>query len=258
MGKIRAATLVAAKGGALPKANGTAPTETIPFDDCVREGREIVARIKDAEQGQLRLGELADKVVQTKYGDRTLAKFAEAIGISHCTLERHRSVYRAWKEIPAPGPELPSYAAMRALQDHPDRAGIVRDNPKLTKAEASRMMSDHKEGKGAPAKGKAQGDEWHKNNVQWFRKVVTIGNDAIRAAAFMEKCTPAQRQKLLAVVEQPLLAKVRKGGEALVKLAAALNAARAERIIKQTKKPPPNILRNRAVMSELTRESAAA
>jgi hypothetical protein len=160
MRRTKAATPVAADGEALPKA-----TETIPYDEGVREGREIVARLGEVERGQQRdqqrLGELADKV-EKKYGDRTLAKYAKDIGVAPCTLERHRSVYRAWKGIPAPGPV--SYAAMRALQNHPDRAAIVKDNPNLTQSQARAQMRDHKEG----TKGKSQ-DECQKNNKKWFK-----------------------------------------------------------------------------------------
>src|SRR5262249_26188247 len=102
----------------------------IKYDVAVREGKEIIANEK---RGQMRLGELADKL-EPKYADRTLAKFAAEIGIAACTLERHRSVYRAWKENPAPGPG--SYSVLRALQDHPDRRDIVKNNPDLTQAEA--------------------------------------------------------------------------------------------------------------------------
>ena len=47
-------------------ADTTATADTISFDDAVREGKAIVAKIEDAkraledaERGQLRLGELA-------------------------------------------------------------------------------------------------------------------------------------------------------------------------------------------------------
>ena len=49
------------------------------------EGKEILAKIEEAKRGQLRLGELADKL-ETQYGDRTLAKYAEALDIASCTL----------------------------------------------------------------------------------------------------------------------------------------------------------------------------
>jgi 2-oxoglutarate dehydrogenase complex dehydrogenase (E1) component-like enzyme len=54
-----------ARSRAMTRGNGHdsgAPTDTIAFDDAVREGRNIIATIEDAERGQLRLGELTDKL----------------------------------------------------------------------------------------------------------------------------------------------------------------------------------------------------
>jgi len=131
-------------------ADTTATADTISFDDAVREGKAIVAKIEDAkraledaERGQLRLGELAAKV-ETKYKDRTLAKFAKAIGIAPCTLARYRDVFRAYEayeDICAPGREsIPPYAVLRELATHPDREQIIRKHPDLTKREAQERM----------------------------------------------------------------------------------------------------------------------
>src|SRR6516165_10066583 len=117
----------------------SAPTDTIPYDKAVREGQAILAKIDDAERGQLRLGELAHKL-EKKYGDRTLAKFAAEIGVAKCTLDRYQTVYRAWEGKLAPGPISTSYAVLRELQTHPDRAQIIRKNPNLTKREAHERM----------------------------------------------------------------------------------------------------------------------
>lgn len=127
------------------KSNGSAettePTDTIGYDTAVREGKEIVLEIEAAERGQLRLGELADNL-EPKYGDRTLAKFAAEIGVgSKCTLDRYRTVYRAWAGKLAPGPNLvPQYAVLRELATHPEREQIIRQNPNLTKREARDKM----------------------------------------------------------------------------------------------------------------------
>jgi hypothetical protein len=123
----------------------TTPDNTITcikYEAAVSEGKEILARSK---RDQLRLGELAANV-ETKYGDRTLANFAKELGISPCTLERHRSAYLAWQK-PAARPV--SYAVMPALQDHPNRYDIVVENPKLTEAEARKLMRPHKDVKDA-------------------------------------------------------------------------------------------------------------
>jgi hypothetical protein len=188
---------------------------TIPYDQAVAEGKDIVAEEK---RGQLRLGQLAHNV-EKKYGDRTLAKFAKEIGISPCTLERHQSVYRAWKEKPAPGPVC--YAVLRALQDHPDRYNIVKENPNLTQAKARDKMRDYKDAGKEKVAGKKKGSaDWDRHAKRWFKNVLTLANDAIRTAEVARQCsTPEQRDNLLMAVDPHLVADVREGGKALVELA---------------------------------------
>jgi hypothetical protein len=81
------------------------------YDEAVAEAKQIIAE-KDSSREWLRLGELADKL-EPRYGEQTLKRFAKDIGIAACTLERHRSVFRAWpKEAPAPK----SYAVAQELR----------------------------------------------------------------------------------------------------------------------------------------------
>jgi hypothetical protein len=198
--------------------NGSAetspPTDFIPFEDGVREGNEILERER---QGSLRLGEIADKL-ERKYADRTLAKFARAIGLAPCTVERHLSVYRAWKGKPARGPVL--YGVLRALQDHPDRASIIEENPKLTQKEAQKMMCAHKEGFSTDATGKTNGKtDWDKHNRQMVKTVYRLARDACRAAHIIgERLTPEQKRSLLKALEVHSLNVVKQGGEALLEL----------------------------------------
>lgn len=201
-------------------ANTSTPTDTISFikyDVAVREGKEIIANEK---RGQMRLGELADNL-EPKYADRTLAKYAEEIGIGACTLERYRSVYRAWKEKPAPGPV--SYAVLRALQDHPDRFAIVKENPELTQAEARKLMrpyrTNEKDNCGAKQEEKGEESEWDKHNAKWFKHVVTLAQDASSAANAMLDAPEAKQREMLQVVEPSLVMKVKAGGVALCELA---------------------------------------
>src|SRR5260370_25872344 len=104
------------------KANNDTPTaEPIPFNDAIREGKEILAQKSASESKcQWRLGELADKV-ETAYREGTLKRFAKAIGISGCTPWRYRDVYRAWKDISAPGRGTFSHPVARrvAAPSHP-------------------------------------------------------------------------------------------------------------------------------------------
>jgi hypothetical protein len=120
----------------------TTPTEIIPFDAGVDEAMQILANIdKVTDAGHLRIGEIADKL-ETKYADRTLAKFAEAIGKSPSCVKRWRSVYRAWKDtqIGATWPQLNiPYSVLRELQDLPDREQLLIDDPKMTVREATRL-----------------------------------------------------------------------------------------------------------------------
>jgi hypothetical protein len=180
--------------------NTSAPTDTIPYDKAVREGKEIVLEIEAAERGQLRLGELADKL-EPKYNDRTLAKFAAEIGVAKCTLERYRTVYRAWEGKLAPGPNLVSYAVLRELATHPDREQIISTNQNLTKREAHSLMRGHTYDEKVKAQ-QEQEDDWLKHNRRWFKELCTIANDASRAAAVVDQCTtPEQQHGLLKAVE---------------------------------------------------------
>lgn len=129
----------------IPKDRREPDKATLDYDAAVAEGRQIVTALKNNEWA---LGELADRV-KTKYGANTLARFAEDIGVEPSTLERYRSVYRAWKETPGPAPE--SFAVAQTLQSHPNRAELVRKNPKLTRREARKIKRPYK-GKGKQAR----------------------------------------------------------------------------------------------------------
>ena len=109
----------------------------IDFDEAVKEAKQLLAA---ADKDQWRLAELAH-LVDTKYGEKKLEAFAEAIGVAACTLERKRSVYRAWHNDQIPGPAPESFEVATALQTHPDRARIVRDFPDLTRSKARALMS---------------------------------------------------------------------------------------------------------------------
>jgi hypothetical protein len=197
-------------------ADTSAPTDTIPFDDAVREGKEIVARLEDIErESHWRLGELADKL-EPKYNDRTLAKFAEAIGIAACTLERHRSVYRKWKAIPAARPV--SYAVLRALQDHPDRATIVEKQPNLTEREARKLMQGHRRASGKQRK-QDQEEHWLKHHRKWFREFYVHAEEASRAAAVALNCEPEKQREMAQVIELRALMDLRGFGRMVVNFA---------------------------------------
>jgi hypothetical protein len=107
----------------------------IKYDDkAIAEGKRLAAALQNNER---KLGELADRL-EPKYADKTLARFAEAIGVNVGTLKRCRSAYRAWKGIDSGSGA--SFAVLKALQGHPARAKILKNNPKLSKRQATGIM----------------------------------------------------------------------------------------------------------------------
>jgi hypothetical protein len=197
--------------------NGSADTSARIYDEAVLEGQEILKQIDAAERGQLRLGELADKL-QTIYGDRTLSKFAVDLGVAKCTLDRYRTVYRAWEGKLAPGPISVPYSVLRELATHPDRERIIRDDPQITKREAHDKMRKLK-GTAKEKQQQDQEDEWLRDKRRWFSDLVAVANEASRVAGVVDECTPEQLENLLQAVDPGSLMYVRGGGRRLFKLA---------------------------------------
>ena len=229
-----------AKAHTKPEANG----QQIAFDEAVAEGKEIVLAINAAEDRQLRLGELADKL-EPKYGKGTIKKWAKKIGIANCTADRYRTVWRAWKEILAPGPNsipAPSYAVCRELAKHPDAAEIIRKNPEITKSEARERMQKYKEeheGKKNNKSSKGQADGFDKDNKRWCKALVVQANAAIKFAATRKKCTSEQGRRLAEALEPHLVKTVEKAGEDWVALGAWFRELIAEGRDNTSPKSPP-------------------
>jgi len=116
--------------------------QEIPYDDAVTEGKQI---IKDMENRCWRLGDLADRV-EWKYGDQTLKKFAEQIGVNPRTLLGCRTVARAWPEINRR--RFISFEVAKALMAQPDREEIVQNNPGL-KIKEARQIAKERRGAGS-------------------------------------------------------------------------------------------------------------
>lgn len=114
----------------------TAVTDTV-FKKAVAKARQILADIDTPKQMQI--GELADQV-QKVYGEKKLKQFAKAIGISEGTVERYRSVWRAWSTKPKSAPEPKFYSVAKALEAHPDRFDLIKQNPDMTKDDADKKM----------------------------------------------------------------------------------------------------------------------
>ena len=113
---------------------------TISWDSAVEEGKQLA---KNVEQGKMRLGQIADEL-EPKYGDSTLARYAQEIGINVNTLQNYRSVFRTWSEDPRVK-EVPKFSVAKALVNHPDRAKIVEHNPDITEREAKEKTKQFKE-----------------------------------------------------------------------------------------------------------------
>jgi hypothetical protein len=190
---------------------------TIKFDVAVREGKQIVARI---DGDQLRLGELAERL-EPIYGERTLQRFAQQIGVAACTLKRRRSVFRAW--IGAPAPQ--SYSVAQELAAHPDRAEIVRANPNITKLEARDKMKELRIGSAHTDASccDRQRSGRNQNSAKWFRDAVKLANEAIRTARIADgEIEPDLERPLQAAIDPALLPTLRASGEALIRLADRL------------------------------------
>jgi hypothetical protein len=210
-------------------ADTSAPSDIIPFEDAVRECKEIRARTEvrneDTERDYFRIGEIADKV-ETKYKQGTHAKLAERSNIAYSCLKRYLSVYRAWKGTPfgAPGPQSVSvcYSVLRELAALPDREQIMHDNPKITKREAEQLRRKYQGKVKAKQKQKQNQDQWLRDKQKWFRDLVKAANEATRVAGMVDLDDAEQLDKLLPAVDPGSLKYVRGGGRMLVRVATRL------------------------------------
>jgi hypothetical protein len=190
---------------ATPATDTKAPTdERINYYKAVAEAREILATIDSAERGYFRLGQLAhERVEAADYGDRTLAKFADDVGVAKCTLDRYATVYKAWKGILAPGPKTPSYSVLRELAPHADDPACkkaILDDPNITKREARDLKRRLKGVEEEKAK-EAQETEWLKDIRRGLRELYDHAEEAYRAAEVWLNCTPEKQRELLQVAE---------------------------------------------------------
>ena len=196
----------------------TPPAPEISWDDAVAEGKRLVAEGKrlDAEGKRLavavdkndwRLAELADQVVK-KYGQNKLGQFTSEIGATHCAVKRRRTTYRKWKETLKGDPGLLSslsYSVARALETHPERVRLIKENPEMTKRDADALMKTYRN----PPEKKTQ--------RLWKDLIVRAGK-----APADENFLNLDRRILLEVVEPTVLSTIREAGQAWVRLADGL------------------------------------
>jgi hypothetical protein len=66
----------------------------IKYEHAVREG---VTMLRQEERNQWRWGEIAH-CLEPKYGDSTLERFADEVGINYQTLLNYQAMWRAWSD----------------------------------------------------------------------------------------------------------------------------------------------------------------
>jgi hypothetical protein len=179
----------------------------VDYDAAVAEGRRIVA---DIEGRRMRLGQLADQVA-TGYGDESLKRFAVEIGIKAVSLERCRSVFRAWKGKKAPAPK--SYSVAQELQAYPDRFELLKNNPDMSKREARKLRGERREDDSGPQR---------KNAKRWFRDVVRRAVQVLADTKFSDDTkfldgdiSPELRRDLREIIDFTQLPTLQKAGELL-------------------------------------------
>jgi hypothetical protein len=187
------------------------PAPEFSFEDAVAEGKRLVAAGKKmvaiADRNDWRLAKLADAVGK-KYGEHDLAKFATEIGLAHCTIKRRRQTYRNWKEILKGDPGLLSslsYSVARELENHPQRARLIKEKPQMTKREATAAM-------------KAYRNKPESATQRWWNDLNVRAGKATRDLNALK----LDRQILLKVVEPALLSSIREAGQAWIRLANEL------------------------------------
>jgi hypothetical protein len=195
------------------------PNEHIDYHKAVVAAREILAQIDAAERGYYRLGQLVYEVAEAaEYGDRTLARFADDVGVAKCTLDRYANVYRSWKDKLAPGPKLPSYSVLRELAPHatePEVAKTVQDDPNITKREALDIKRKLKRAANEKQK-QDQEAAWLKENRRGFRELYNHAEEASRVAYAWLDCTPEKQLELLQAVDSLMLGNLRGYARALL------------------------------------------
>jgi hypothetical protein len=162
------------KRGRAQKQTERVEPERIKYGRTViAKGKRLAATLKSGDAAEKELGELADRL-QPKYGDKTLACFAKAIGLSADRLNRCRSVYRAYKDKPIKGTS-PNFGLYQALQAHPKRDEII-NIPGMTVAKARTFMRDYRK-----AQGQGQEEDARVRNTRgWLNEVVEFAAEAYK------------------------------------------------------------------------------
>src|SRR6516165_6993017 len=107
----------------------------IKYEAAVKECKPLW---KSNERNNWRIAEVADEL-EPKYGERTLARFAKAIGAPYDTIQVYRSVWRAYDKKGPRGP----FSVSKELMAHPQREKILKTKPKITYREARKIAQSY-------------------------------------------------------------------------------------------------------------------
>ena len=129
---------------------GEGPFDAEAWKKDVARGKKLVETLGSS---QWELGELSASVSKS-YGEARLQKFAKEIGSEFETLKRCRSTWRAWFAIEnkkgasalfdSPAAIPISFGTANALNNHPNRWQVARQNPDMSRETARAMMKRKK------------------------------------------------------------------------------------------------------------------
>lgn len=108
-------------------------SQAVRYDEAVRQAKKLTA------QYQWEIGDLANRL-EPKYGDQTLKRFAEDIGIPYSTLRKYTLTAGAYPENVRA--RTISFDTHKELASHPDRVTILDSKP--TRDEAREIMKERK------------------------------------------------------------------------------------------------------------------
>lgn len=105
------------------------------YEQAVEEAKVIVSRV---QKDLWRLAEIAFSL-EPKYGDLTLARFAEEVGLSYRTIRAYRQIYEKFKDTK--WQRLPFWTAAE-LVTVPNAEQVIEENPKITRQEARAIAKE--------------------------------------------------------------------------------------------------------------------
>jgi hypothetical protein len=110
----------------------------IRYEEAVREGKQIAASM---HRDNWRLGEIANQI-ETIYGNKTLERYADDIGLSYETVKYCRAVARGW---PHHNRRPRTWSVAKALLKHPDKYYIIEKEPEISVKQAVLAVESWKE-----------------------------------------------------------------------------------------------------------------